>query len=248
MKPSTALSRATQDTPMDALAKWEPVLATRGIADELETKAHQARKRASFNFALTMLIGMGILALFLFAEPLTEAVRIQQLERSKLASIELEKSALKIQDLLRSKIANTADPKTESDSRPTTPITNNTTDPTREQPRETWFSEFIDIVGGGASGAFLTSITTRIGAVLVGVFLIQILVSFARYNYKLSQHLSTCADMLRISRGDAIIMKELAPVMLTAPDFRRMPSSPFQKIVDTSMDTIKELAKKIPEK
>ena len=54
--------------------------------------------------------------------------------------------------------------------------------------------------------------------------------------------------MLRISRGDAIIMKELAPVMLTAPDFRRMPSSPFQKIVDTSMDTIKELAKKIPEK
>src|ERR1700745_3914785 len=42
------------------------------IADRLETKALQARKRARGNFGLTMLIGVGILSLFPFAgRPLT---------------------------------------------------------------------------------------------------------------------------------------------------------------------------------
>ena len=253
MKPSTALSRATQDTPMDALAKWEPVLATRGIADKLETKAIQARKRASANFVLTMLIGMGILSLFFFAGPLTESVRLQQLEKQQAATIASQIELLKNADMVTKSIHeltdehNNLNPKNESNSQSTTPITGNTTDTTVES-HKTWFNELVDIVGGGASTSLLTSIIARIGAVLVGIFLIQILVSFARYNYKLSEHLSACADMVRISRGEAGIMKELAPVMLTALDFGKMPSSPFQKIVDTSMDTIKELDKKIPGK
>ena len=61
---------------MDALAESESLSAATTIANKLETKALQARKRASVNFVLTMLIGMGILSLFLFAGPITEAVRL----------------------------------------------------------------------------------------------------------------------------------------------------------------------------
>jgi hypothetical protein len=235
---------------MDALAESESLSAATTIANKLETKALQARKRASVNFILTMLIGMGILSLFLFAGPLTEAVRLQQLEKTITEAGRIREiivSTVTTENKTANtapKTTNSAEPKTESNQRPEKTNTENTTHPTNE-PHETWLTEIVDsLAGTGAFGTLFISIIARIGAVLVGIILIQILVSFARYNYKLSEHLSACADMVRISRGDARIMKELAPVMFTALDFGGMPSSPFQKIVDTSMDTIKELAKK----
>ncbi len=92
----------------------------------------------------------------------------------------------------------------------------------------------------------LNSIITRIGAVLVGIFLIQILVGYSRYYYRLAEHLSALADIVRLSDGNANVMRDLAAVMLPAFDFGKMPTSPVQKLFDKSMDTVKELAQKIP--
>jgi len=66
--------------------------------------------------------------------------------------------------------------KDKPDPQTTSPVPGNTTD-TKDASRETWFTEVVDnLVGGGApSVTLLASIIARIGAVLVGIFLIQIL-------------------------------------------------------------------------
>jgi hypothetical protein len=97
-------------------------------------------------------------------------------------------------------------------------------------------------------GTFAGSGVLRIGMVLIAIFVIQILVGFARYYYRLSEHISFSADIIRLSDGNTKLIKELSTVLLPSFDFGKMPSSPFQKIVDTSMDTVRELAKKIPTK
>ena len=88
----------------------------------------------------------------------------------------------------------------------------------------------------------------RVGSVLVAIFLIQILIGLARYYYRIAEHLSARADIVRLGRGDARIIKELAPILLPSVEFGKMPASPVQAVADKAMDTIKDLAKKIPTK
>ena len=54
--------------------------------------------------------------------------------------------------------------------------------------------------------------------------------------------------MVRLGRGDAHIIKELAPILLPSVEFGKMPNSPVQSVVDKAMDTVRDLAKKIPTK
>ena len=96
---------------------------------------------------------------------------------------------------------------------------------------------FISLIGAGI---------LRIGMVLLAIFLIQILVGFSRYYFRLAEHLSLSADVIRLSNGNPKLIKELASVLLPTFDFGKIPTSPIQKIVETSMDAIKELAKKVP--
>jgi hypothetical protein len=184
---------------MDALTGAEPQEAQIiAIADRLDKRAGQARQTAAMSFALTMLIGIAILSLFLFSGAISNII-----------------SPISSPDSLRG----------------------------LEVAPAITASYVLDL-----SLRAGVSIIARIGAVLVGIFLIQILVGFSRYNYRLGTHLSECADIVRIGRCDATIMKELAPFMLSTIDFGKIPSSPFQKMVDKSMDTIREVVKKIPEK
>jgi hypothetical protein len=97
-----------------------------------------------------------------------------------------------------------------------------------------------------AIGESIGSGVLRIGMVLIAIFIIQILVGFARYYFRLAEHFSCSADVVRLSDGNARLIKDLSGVLLPGFDFGKMPASPLQRIVDTSMDTIKELAKKIP--
>ena len=93
----------------------------------------------------------------------------------------------------------------------------------------------------------VTSSIIRIGAVLIGIFLIQIMVSFARYYYKLSEHLSMTASLISLSGGKISDLKVIAPLLLPSQiDFGKTPPSPFEKIVDGGFDAIRELSKKIP--
>jgi hypothetical protein len=57
----------------------------------------------------------------------------------------------------------------------------------------------------------LTSSILRIGAVLIGIFLIQILVSFSRYYFKLAKHLSMAAALISLSGVNQYILRPPLP-------------------------------------
>jgi hypothetical protein len=93
----------------------------------------------------------------------------------------------------------------------------------------------------------ISSVIIRIGAVLVGIFLIQLMVSFARYYYRLANHLLITSAMVRLSAGNILELKEIAPLLLpTGIDFGKMPVSPVERVLDGAFGAIQELSKKIP--
>ena len=81
---------------------------------------------------------------------------------------------------------------------------------------------------------------------LIGIFLIQIMVGFARYYYRLAEHLRSCSTALKLSRGLAADLKFLVPLIMPNFEFGKIPNSPIEKLSDTAMKTIGEVAKKIP--
>jgi hypothetical protein len=92
----------------------------------------------------------------------------------------------------------------------------------------------------------LSATVVRIGSVLVGIFLIQIMVGFARYYYRLAEHLRICSTALKLSGGLTADLKLLVPLMMPNIEFGKIPNSPIEKLSDTAMKTIGEVAKKIP--
>lgn len=90
---------------------------------------------------------------------------------------------------------------------------------------------------------FLTSAILRIGAVLLAVFVIQLLFSLVRYRVKLSEDLDNRADMIELCFDDENkleIVKAVASMQGT--DIGSMPDHPYGKFADA----IKEIAGKLP--
>ncbi|HEX8164157.1 MAG TPA: hypothetical protein VF601_00020 [Beijerinckiaceae bacterium] len=94
----------------------------------------------------------------------------------------------------------------------------------------------------------LVTAVLRIGMVLIAIFLIQILVSFARYYFRIAEHISLTSELVRVSAGNVESMKSLSSVFLPTIEFGKLPSSPVQRVVETAMETVKELAQKLPSK
>lgn len=93
----------------------------------------------------------------------------------------------------------------------------------------------------------LSSSVVRVGAVLVGIFLIQIMVTFARYYYKISDHLFMASALIALSDGKVANLKATAPLLMPMRiDFGKEPTSPIEKVFDSAMSAIKELSQKIP--
>jgi len=91
------------------------------------------------------------------------------------------------------------------------------------------------------------SSVVRIGSVLIGIFLIQIMVGFSRYYYRLAEHFKVCSVVLRLSKGDVGYMQSVIPLLMPSNiEFGKMPNSPLEKIVDSAFQTIGEVSKKIP--
>jgi hypothetical protein len=91
------------------------------------------------------------------------------------------------------------------------------------------------------------SSVVRIGTVLIAIFIIQIMVGFVRYYYKLSEHLRTCSLALQLSRGHITNLEILVPLLMPSGlDFGKMPNSPFEKLADSTIKTLGEISKKIP--
>lgn len=95
------------------------------------------------------------------------------------------------------------------------------------------------IINGGSS------LIIRLGAVAVGIFLMQLLLNFVRYQTRMYFHWFMCAGLVRLSNGHYDTIKELADALMpTSIDFGKIPDSPTDKIIDT----VAALAKKIPDK
>jgi hypothetical protein len=84
--------------------------------------------------------------------------------------------------------------------------------------------------GGGVD--WLSAITrafVRIASVIMAVFVINILVSFARYNFRVANYLESRADCIFLTGGDveriAILLPSISVDML---DFMKTPMNPYE--------------------
>ncbi|WP_132248660.1 hypothetical protein [Primorskyibacter sedentarius] len=92
---------------------------------------------------------------------------------------------------------------------------------------------------------FLTSAILRIGAVLLAVFVIQLLFSLVRYRVKLSEDLDNRADMIELCFDDENKLELVKAVAsMQGTDIGSMPDHPYGKFADA----IKEIAGKLPSK
>jgi hypothetical protein len=91
----------------------------------------------------------------------------------------------------------------------------------------------IDVTAKGDWLAEITRAFVRIASVVMAVFLINILVSFARYGLRVANYLDSRADCLAITRGNAEQLAMLLPsVSVDLLDFTKTPMSPYDAYFD----------------
>jgi hypothetical protein len=95
----------------------------------------------------------------------------------------------------------------------------------------------IKVVGGGHDWIVeLTRSFIRIAAVTMSIFIVNILVSFARYNMRVANFLEARADCLVITAGEADKFTAFLPSISVDPlDFGKTPMNPY----DTYLEAIR---------
>jgi hypothetical protein len=103
------------------------------------------------------------------------------------------------------------------------------------------------VLGGDLLPTIIGRLIERIGAVVVGIFIIQVMLGFVRYYFRLAEHLSMIANLLRLTEGKVENIAALGAVLLPSLiDFGRMPRSPFEYALRGVVDTLKETVAKLP--
>lgn len=73
------------------------------------------------------------------------------------------------------------------------------------------------------------------------------MVTFARYYYKLAEHLAMAAALIDLSGGKLLDLKVITPLLLPSKiDFGKAPTSPVENVLEGALEAIKEIAKKVP--
>lgn len=91
----------------------------------------------------------------------------------------------------------------------------------------------------------LPPILLRIGAVLLAMYLIQILVSFTKYNFRMADHLDATAEAFEIAKlDDNLLSKALDMLAAQYIGFAKTPPSPSDK----GIEIVREAISKIPSK
>jgi hypothetical protein len=204
------------------------------VVASLNRGAAQAKRTGHFYLAITLTIGTFILLLFAFANTLTYFatgefdINLARYARPPTGITDI-KDAI---DSINKAAGNDQTLRTEllellkSDlDRP-------------EEPSISPFSSALSVISGSV---------VRIGAVLVGIFLIQLMVGFARYYYKLAEHLRCCATSINLSAGRLNDLQTVVPLLMPSGiEFGKIPNSPIEKLADTALKTVEEVSKKIP--
>ena len=82
----------------------------------------------------------------------------------------------------------------------------------------------------------------RFGSVLLAIYLIQILVTFTRYHFRVASHLDASADALKLSAGDLETFEKVSKIVNPLDiEFGASPSAPLDKIGDIIRDSITKL-------
>lgn len=83
----------------------------------------------------------------------------------------------------------------------------------------------------------------RIASAFLAVYLVQILVGFTRYQFRVADHLEATADSFEFAKGDIDSMsKIISSISPQHIEFGKIPKSPTEH----SIDLLKDLASKIP--
>jgi hypothetical protein len=100
---------------------------------------------------------------------------------------------------------------------------------------------------GDVLPTIIARLIERIGAVVIGIFIIQLMMGFVRYYFRLADHLSMLANLLRLTEGKVENVAALGAVFLPVSiDFGRVPRSPFESVLRSVVDTLKEAVGKLP--
>ena len=82
----------------------------------------------------------------------------------------------------------------------------------------------------------------RFGSVLLAIYLIQILVNFTRYHFRLASHLEATADALELSDGELDSFEKHSSILdPNGIEFGANPNSPQEKVADIIRDAIAKL-------
>ena len=88
----------------------------------------------------------------------------------------------------------------------------------------------------------LIDVGLSISSVLIAVFIIQILVGFARYMFRVADHIDSRAAAIQLCKGDPTILKDVVSAMSTEViNFGKLPTTPAESITNT----LKELSSSI---
>ena len=103
-------------------------------------------------------------------------------------------------------------------------------------------ADFLESQKSSSTSLLITTLATRVGALLILIFLVQILINLYRYNIRLSTYFDARADAIEmyLSKGfEHLSLTELMTVL--SPDnldFGKSPTSPVQHAVDLAKEII----------
>lgn len=103
-----------------------------------------------------------------------------------------------------------------------------------------------DYEGENSLEIMVASLGTRIGVLLLLVFLVQILVSLFRYNTRLASFISSRADALQLKGGASDLkLAELTEVFSSDfIDYGRLPATPYQQALQSLKDIVSSAAER----
>jgi uncharacterized membrane-anchored protein YhcB (DUF1043 family) len=88
----------------------------------------------------------------------------------------------------------------------------------------------------------ITESFTKVGAVIISIYLIQILLSLMRYHFKLADHFETVSESMKITTSDVDKLEKIMSVIGVGHiEFGKAPETPANKLLDIA----KELSKNV---
>jgi hypothetical protein len=90
----------------------------------------------------------------------------------------------------------------------------------------------------------ISAIVTRLGAVFIAIFIMQALISFSRYKFRISDNLARAADICEGSGGNFENMEVLSKIHLVdLGDISQFLQSPTDKVLELANNALTKIPK-----